>query len=84
MLTAKVKIENFKEKMTKILNFELQMSYIGCQSKFLGLQTVKMVIYMWCESHSLRTLTGHPVFETLNKHAVADTLNLMPVLEGNL
>ena len=28
MLTAKVKIENFKEKMTKIWNFVLQMSYV--------------------------------------------------------
>ena len=33
MLTAKVKIENFKEKMTKILNFELQMSYIRGRSQ---------------------------------------------------
>ena len=33
MLTAKIKIENFKEKMTKILNFELQMSYIRGRSQ---------------------------------------------------
>ena len=28
MLTAKVKIENFKEKMIEIKNFVLQMSYV--------------------------------------------------------
>ena len=28
MLTVKVKIENFKEEITKILNFVLQMTYV--------------------------------------------------------